>query len=124
MRLPLALVLVLASAPVVATFAACAAEGPSDGFEKFFAALADNDPAAFDLLSTKAQADFAAAARAKGLEPAAFLTSAVPRSTVKSLDVVENNGERAVVEVKDVLGNKERVQMVKEGGRWRVDLSR
>src|SRR5689334_14656666 len=100
--------------PAMAAFMALTgcAETPADGFEKFFGALAANDAAAFDRLSTRAQADFTAAARAKGLEPAAFLTSAVPKSTVRSVDVVENNGERAVVEVKDVLGNKERVQMV------------
>ncbi len=98
-------------------------ETPAQGFEAFFSALADQSPEAFARLSTRAQADVSTAARNKGLEPTRFLTSAVPRSTVRSVTVVEDHGDSAVVEVKDALGNTQRVPMVKEEGRWRVDLS-
>src|SRR5262245_26822614 len=98
-------------------------ETPQKGFERFFAAVAAGSDDAYARLSTRAQAQVSAAAQAQGKEPAKYLTSAVPKTTLRSIDVVEEHDAKAIVEVKDALGNKERVTMVKEDGRWRVDLS-
>ena len=107
---------------VVVTAAACH-ETPRDGFEAFYAALADGSQQdAYARLSNAAQAQFAGVARAKGLEPSAYLASAFPKVTVRRIDVVDEHGDRAAVDVVDALGNHERVQMVREDGRWRVDV--
>ena len=107
---------------VVLASASCG-ETPAQGFEKFYAALADGSDDAYGRLSTAAQAQFAGAARAKGLEPAKLLASAVPKTTVRSVDVVSQSKDTAVVEVKDALGRSQRVHMLRENGTWRVDLS-
>src|ERR1043165_7978877 len=111
--------LALAPAFALALLVGCG-ETPAQGFERFYDGVASGSDEAYARLSTRAQAQFAAAGPAKGKDPARFLVSAVPKSTVRSIDVVEEHGDSAVVEVKDALGNKERVSMVKESGKWRV----
>src|SRR4051812_15490569 len=102
----------LVSAAVVVVVASACHETPAQGFEQFFAALADGKDGAYARLSTQAQAQFAEAARERGLEPAKLLATAVPRTTVRSVDVVEEHGDAAVVEVKDALGRSQRVHML------------
>src|ERR1043166_5116879 len=88
-------------------FTAACGETPAQGFERCYGGVASGSDEAYARLSTRAQAQFAAATQAKGKDPARFLVSAVPKSTVRSIDVVEEHGDSAVVEVKDALGNKE-----------------
>jgi hypothetical protein len=110
----IALVLLLASA------AGCS-ETPSQGFEAFYAALADGSPDAYARLSTKAQAAVDVAARTKGIDPARFFASAPPKTTVRRIDVVDVSGDKATLNVVDALGNAAKVPMVRENGRWLVD---
>ena len=112
----------LVAVAVAGTLAGCA-ETPAQGFEAFYAAIASGSDDAVLRLSTRARVAFTGAARAAGKEPGPFLAGAVPKTTVRSVTVAEERGDAAVVEVKDALGNVERVQMLRENGRWLVDLS-
>jgi hypothetical protein len=103
---------------VVLVLAGCH-ETPAQGFEAFYAALGSED--AVQRLSPRAQAAFSGAVRAAGKEPGPALAAAVPKSTVRSIDVVEESGDRALLEIKDALGNTTRVTMVRVEGRWLVD---
>ena len=115
------LILALVGA-VVAPIAGCT-ETPAQGFEAFYAAVAAGDEGAFLRLSSRAQAELGGAARKAGQEPAHYLVSATPKTTVRSIAVVEESADTAVLDVKDALGTSASVHMVKENGRWRVDLS-
>ena len=98
------------------------AETPTQGFEAFFSLVADGSDGAFQRLSLRARTGFADAARKRGQEPARFLVSSTPKSTVRTIAVVEQGEHTALLDVKDALGNSERVHMVREDGQWRVDL--
>jgi hypothetical protein len=113
-------VLALVLGLFVAVTASCT-ETPSQGFEAFYAALADGSPDAYARLSTKAQAAVDVAARQKGVDPARFFASAPPKTTVRRIDVVEQSGDHATLSVVDALGNAAKVPMVRENGRWLVD---
>lgn len=115
-------------------------ETPARGFERFYEALAEGaGEEAVSRLTTRAQAQLAAAAAPRGLTPAQALAVTFPKSTLKAIAVVEGGsgdidddgdddgdgdgeGDRAVLEVTDALGKKERVLMRKEDGRWKVDF--
>lgn len=106
-------------------------ETPARGFERFYEALADGDAeGASARLTRRARSQLEAAAAPRGLSPAQALAATFPKTTVKDIAVVEeiveevggNDAPRAILEVTDVLGRKERVLMRKEDGRWRVDF--
>lgn len=121
---------------LVACLAACACdESPARGFERFYEALAEGaGEEAVSRLTTRARAQLAAAAAPRGLTPAQALAVTFPKSTLQAITVVEDgsdgdddgdgdgDGDRAVLEVTDALGKKERVSMRKEDGRWKVDF--
>ncbi|HEY4223670.1 MAG TPA: hypothetical protein VGO62_20075 [Myxococcota bacterium] len=96
-------------------------ESPAQGFEAFYAALAAGSDDAFARLSPRGQDAFRAAAHSK--DPAHFLASALPKTTVRSIEVVSESDSAADLDVKDALGQSQRVHMTKAGARWLVDVT-
>lgn len=86
--------------------------GPVRSFELFYEAL--GSPAALDSLSARARSRLSDEARV-----AMIATPA--RMTLRSVSVVFERADQATLEVKDALGARKRVTMVREDGAWRVD---
>jgi hypothetical protein len=99
------------------------AESPANGFESFYAAMVDASPSAMDRLSSSSRAELEKQAAAHGYAPQELLRASSVRSTLRDVKEIERNGDRAVLLVTDALGKSERVQMVLEAGRWRVELA-
>jgi hypothetical protein len=97
-------------------------ESPARGFERFYDALVAGDDDAVKLLSARAQAQLQQAAAPRGLSAKDALQATFPKTTIRALKVVEDDGAHAVLEVTDPLGKSERVHMVLEDARWKVDL--
>lgn len=97
-------------------------ESPVRGFEDFYEALADGETErALGRLTGPARQTLAAAAAPRGLTPGAALGVTFPKTTLKSITVLDEGGDQAVLEVTDVLGKSERVWMIREDGRWKID---
>ncbi|MCC7072746.1 MAG: hypothetical protein IT383_15575 [Deltaproteobacteria bacterium] len=99
------------------------AETPAQGFEAFYAALVAGDAAALERLDDASRARVVAAAQARALDPVRLLAGSGVRSTLRAIRQHERDDERATLEVEDALGATERVTMVKERGRWCVNLA-
>ena len=110
------------------------AEGPEEAYRRFAQATAKRDAAtAWSLLSSESQQALTRAAadvaKAEGREAPkdgrqlllsdATTLVAPPRDASAVFE-----GDRTFVVVRDEAGERGRVAMVKEDGRWRVDLSR
>jgi len=125
--------LVLAVVPTLLASGCKPGEKPPDATYRAFArAAADRDAeAAWPLRSGRARAWLdararAAAARAPGVVPSSgqrllFGDASLSRPP-REIEVVENDGEHAVLKVTDAAGSAARVALVREGGRWRIDL--
>ncbi len=118
-------------------------ERPRDGFEAFFVATQQKDAdAAWDRLTVASRASLEEMAGRRRIDLRAEQGSVKTMSakdflfgdgggaqaglqmtaTLKSVEVVEQDGARALVEVQDVLGQRSRVHMRQEDGRWKLDL--
>ncbi len=109
------------------------AAAPATAYKAFVSASDHGDSqAAWALLSKPTQDELTrqatAVATARG-QPApadgrvlAFGERYFLRSRVKDVDVVQSAGDHATVEVLDDAQQKQRVQMVREGTGWRLDL--
>lgn len=104
----------LSSVLLLVAACACSDDAPR-AFEKFYDELAAGDAAALDRLSAAARARLDEEARRA-------LLSTPPRTSIKSVTAIHDDGNRATLEVVDVLGDKDEVRMVREDGAWRVDL--
>jgi hypothetical protein len=103
--------------------------GPAEAVQDLAAALQKGDsPTAWSLLSTKTQREAeAVAARARGVADAGpesgramLFTSALPGRAIEA-HVVSQAGDSAEVRTADDGGGRV-YRVVREGGRWRVDL--
>jgi hypothetical protein len=125
--------------PLAALLALAACNHPVDAAVQFEDALAnDNGPKAFGLLSTRAQAELTRIAKATheasggtvSDDPTLMIVrgdrSVYPSTTAASPHVaraslLSMDGNRAKVTV-DIAGTKHEMDLVREGGRWKVDL--
>lgn len=107
---------------VVCVLGTVACESPTDGFEAFYAAVADGKPdVALSRLTDKARSELQAGAKAAHMDLDVALRNATVRTTVKDIVEVERSGASATLEVTDALGQHARTRMVKQGGRWLID---
>lgn len=126
----------MVAAAFCAVLLAGCAETPEQGFEAFFAAAAAQDgDKAWDRLTKESRAvleDLAGRAQATGrgkdmgAKDYLFGVGAgagLPlTATLRRVEVLEREGDRARVVVVDALGREEKVTMRREEGVWRVDL--
>jgi hypothetical protein len=124
----LALLALLALAP------ACARElGPEASYRALVKAMAERDAdRAWSLLSAASQKRLdalarAAAARAPGVVPASgrqllIGDAALASPSLVSVSLQSQSGDRAALQVEEAGRAPRRVVMVREGGRWRVEL--
>ena len=107
---------------VMTTLLIGACESPTDGFESFYAAVADGRADdAVARLTDPARTALEQGAKAANLSLADALAQTTVRSTLRQVEEVSRDGDTAIVEVTDALGHKERTRMKKVEGRWKVD---
>lgn len=114
--------------------AACQRATPPDvAFRAFVKAAGDRDSdGAWAMLSHQTQASFtdfakAAAAKAPGVvtsDPKLMLFGDAMQQVhqVKSVAILKEEAERAVLKVEDEGGRADEVTMVKEAGKWKVEI--
>jgi hypothetical protein len=96
---------------------------PERGFESFYAAMVDGSPRALEHLTRSSRLAVEEQARLHATTPEHMLHAASVRSTLRAVKEIERAGDdRAILLVTDALGKTERVTMVREDGRWRVEL--
>lgn len=96
-------------------------DSPTRGFEAFYAAVVDGKPdTALERMTPQARADLDRLAQETGVKLEDALARITVHASLRSIDEVERTDTRAILEVKDALGQTERVHMVKVDGRWLV----
>lgn len=93
------------------------APGPTDVFERFYAASASRDVVAF-----RATLCPAAQARLAAVDDDALRGSLMMSRVIKALRVVRNDGRVADVEITDATGQQETAQVHNVDGRWCIEI--
>ncbi len=112
----------------------CRQDRPDDAYRAFAKAFAErNADTAWKLLSSSTRALLTSTAKATALAEHAkapkdgrglmFEGESLARK-VKAVAIIREGDERATVEVLDDAGGRAKVAMVRERGKWRVDLTK
>jgi hypothetical protein len=117
------LFVVVALAAFMFTRAACT-ESPAEGYDAFltaaFARDFDGAYRRFDDESRRRMEELHATGKTDGKEPAQYLFEQFRPEPATHIEVVNEDGDRAILAVTLLDGSEVLVPMVKEGGHWRI----